>query len=41
MPHGCRVYAEFDEKLGYIHLNFAKRGLVKEPLEWEWSTQIG
>jgi len=30
--------AEFDEKLGYIHLNPAKRGLVKEPAEWQWSS---
>ena len=33
-----RDAAEFDEKLGYIHLNPVKRGLVKEPAEWEWSS---
>ncbi len=33
-----RDAAEFDEKLGYIHLNPVKRGLVKDPAEWEWSS---
>ena len=33
-----RAAAEFDEKLGYIHLNPVKRGLVKDPAEWEWSS---
>jgi putative transposase len=33
-----RDAAEFDEKLGYIHLSPVKRGLVKEPAEWEWSS---
>jgi putative transposase len=33
-----RDTAEFDEKLGYIHLNPAKRGLVKEPAEWAWNS---
>ena len=29
---------EFDEKLGYIHRNPVKRGLVKELAEWKWSS---
>jgi len=33
-----RDATEFDEKLGYIHLNPVKRGLVKGPAEWEWSS---
>jgi hypothetical protein len=34
----CRDAAEFDEKLGYIHLNPVKRVLVKDPAEWEWTS---
>jgi putative transposase len=26
------------EKLGYIHLNPVRRGLVKSPEEWKWSS---
>jgi len=29
---------EFTEKLRYIHRNPVKRGLVKEPAEWKWSS---
>jgi putative transposase len=29
---------EFWEKLGYIHRNPVKRGLVKEPRDWAWSS---
>ena len=29
---------EFTEKLRYIHLNPVKRGLVREPGEWKWSS---
>ncbi len=33
-----RDAAEFDEKLGYIHLNPVKRVLAKDPAEWDWSS---
>ena len=29
---------EFDEKLGYIHRNPVKRGLVNELAEWKWGS---
>jgi putative transposase len=29
---------EFQEKLRYIHRNPVKRGLVKEPGDWKWSS---
>jgi putative transposase len=29
---------EFSNELDYIHLNPVKRGLVKEPQEWKWSS---
>jgi putative transposase len=29
---------EFMEKLRYLHRNPVKRGLVKEPAEWKWSS---
>jgi len=29
---------EFTEKLRYLHRNPVKRGLVKEPGEWKWSS---
>jgi REP-associated tyrosine transposase len=29
---------EFTEKLRYLHRNPVKRGLVKEPAEWTWSS---
>lgn len=33
-----RDAAEFREKLRYLHRNPVKRGLVKEPAEWNWSS---
>jgi putative transposase len=33
-----RNESEFTEKLQYIHRNPVKRGLVKEPAEWKWSS---
>lgn len=33
-----RNECEFAEKLRYIHRNPVKRGLVKEPGEWKWSS---
>ncbi len=33
-----RDYAEFVEKLRYIHRNPVKRGLVANAEEWEWSS---
>jgi putative transposase len=29
---------EFTEKLRYLHRNPMKRGLVKQPAEWKWSS---
>jgi putative transposase len=26
------------EKLGYMHMNPAKRGLVEDPKDWRWSS---
>jgi putative transposase len=33
-----RSYADFVEKLRYIHRNPVKRGLVQRPEDWEWSS---
>jgi putative transposase len=33
-----RNYHEFTVKLRYIHRNPVRRGLVKEPGEWKWSS---
>jgi putative transposase len=33
-----RDYEEFVEKLRYIHRNPVKRGLVKRPEDWKWSS---
>jgi putative transposase len=33
-----RDYAEFSEKLRYIHRNPVKRGLCAAPEEWHWSS---
>lgn len=29
---------EFRERLDYMHLNPVRRGLVKRPEEWQWSS---
>jgi len=29
---------EFNEKIGYIHMNPVRAGLVKTPLDWAWSS---
>ena len=29
---------EFDEKIGYIHMNPVRAGLVKTPADWAWSS---
>lgn len=33
-----RSYSDFHEKLGYIHRNPVKRGLVGRPEDWPWSS---
>lgn len=33
-----RDYREFKEKLRYIHRNPVKRGLVRGPADWKWSS---
>ena len=33
-----RDAAEFTVKLRYLHRNPVKRGLVKEPADWKWSS---
>ena len=33
-----RDASEFTEKLRYIHRNPVKRGLVREPADWKWSS---
>src|SRR4051812_34587669 len=33
-----RDHQEFVEKLGYIHRNPVKRGLVNKPEDWRWSS---
>jgi hypothetical protein len=33
-----RDYREFTVKLGYLHRNPVKRGLVPAPEEWKWSS---
>ena len=33
-----RNYHEFSMKLRYLHRNPVKRGLVREPSEWKWSS---
>ena len=29
---------EFDEKIGYIHMNPVRAGLVQSPQDWKWSS---
>jgi putative transposase len=36
--HNVRDYESFVEKLRYIHRNPVKRGLVKRPEDWAWSS---
>ena len=33
-----RTVKEYNEKVGYIHLNPVKAGLVQQPEEWPWSS---
>jgi len=33
-----RDHREFVVKIGYIHRNPVKRGLVRSPEEWKWSS---
>ncbi len=33
-----RTVREYHEKVEYIHLNLVKRGLVRRPEEWKWSS---
>jgi len=33
-----RDYAQFVEKLRYIHRNPVQRGLCERPQDWEWSS---
>ena len=36
--HNCRSPETVLEKISYCHMNPVKRGLVKEPGEWRWSS---
>ena len=36
--HNCRSEHSLWEKVNYCHYNPVKRGLVKEPKEWQWSS---
>ena len=36
--HALRTVREYHEKVEYIHLNPVKRGLVKKPEDWKWSS---
>lgn len=36
--HNCRTPETVLEKIRYCHLNSLKRGLVKEPGKWRWSS---
>lgn len=36
--HILRTRLEFDQTLAYIHRNPVERGLVHNPLEWQWSS---
>ena len=33
-----RTVREYHEKVEYIHLNPVRRGLVKKPEDWKWSS---
>ena len=33
-----RTLKELEREIGYIHMNPVRRGLVKDPVEWEWSS---
>jgi putative transposase len=35
--HNVRSHASFVDRLGYIHRNPVKRGLVAKAEDWEWS----
>ena len=34
------TYKKKNEKLNYMHFNPVKRGLVKTPMEWPWSSAL-
>jgi len=36
--HNCRTLVTVLEKISYCHMNPVKRGLVKAPGEWRWSS---
>jgi putative transposase len=36
--HNCRSVSAAKEKINYIHNNPVKRGLVKSPGDWRWSS---
>ena len=36
--HALRTVQEYLETVGYIHLNPVRRGLVKLPEQWRWSS---
>ena len=36
--HALRTVRDYHEKIEYIHLNPVKRGLVKRPEDWKWSS---
>ena len=38
LDHNCRTYETVLEKLSYCHENPVKRGLVKRPEDWPWSS---
>lgn len=36
--HNCRTWESILEKVNYCHNNPVKRGLVRSPEDWEWSS---
>ena len=36
--HALRTVQEHNEKVGYIHLNRVRRGLVRQGTDWKWSS---
>ncbi len=36
--HGLRTVREYMDAVTYIHLNPVRRGLVRRPEEWKWSS---
>ena len=36
--HALRTVKEYHETVEYVHLNPVRRGLVKRPEDWRWSS---